>query len=120
MLRVEDDVGQRRGRRGDRCTRATHPCILTAIALSQGLLSWAPRCGVHRRKRLRRPLAGMMLHQDASSHTWVAGEIWDPVVTMDAATSKVYSDFFVAEEGTMSSLQALCQVVAEKGLFCWL
>ena len=32
----------------------------------------APRRGVHRRKRPRKPLAGMMLHQDGSRHEWVA------------------------------------------------
>jgi hypothetical protein len=30
------------------------------------------RRGAHRRKRLRRPLVGMMLHQDGSTHEWVA------------------------------------------------
>ena len=27
--------------------------------------------GVHRRKRPRRPMIGMMLHQDGSTHQWV-------------------------------------------------
>ena len=49
----------------------------------------------------------MLLHQDASSHEWVAGQIWDLVVTLDDATSEVYSGFFVEEEGTMSTFQAL-------------
>ncbi len=74
---------------------------------AHGKITPAPRRGAHRRKRPRRPLVGMMLHQDASSHEWVAGKIWDMVVTMDDATSKVYSGFFIAEEGTMSSFQAL-------------
>ncbi|MGH6937299.1 MAG: hypothetical protein ACRED2_14230, partial [Methylocella sp.] len=38
---------------------------------SRGLLSKAERRGAHRRKRPRRPLAGMMLHQDASRHAWL-------------------------------------------------
>ena len=66
----------------------------------------------------RRPLAGMLLHQDASSHEWVAGQIWDLVVTLDDATSEVYSGFFVEEEGTMSTFQALHEVIGESGLFC--
>ena len=33
----------------------------------------APRRGAHRRKRPRRALPGMMLHQDGSSHEWVPG-----------------------------------------------
>ena len=58
-----------------------------------------------RRKRPRRALPGMMLHQDGSSHEWVPGRWWDLIVTMDDATSDIYSAFFVAEEGTMSSFQ---------------
>jgi transposase len=91
---------------------------LRLILQSHGRIKPAPRRGAHRRKRPRRPVVGMMLHQDASSHAWVAGEIWDLVVTMDDATSEVYSGFFVAEEGTMSSFQGLCEVIAEHGLFC--
>ena len=65
----------------------------------------APRRGAHRRKRPRRALPGMMLHQDGSSHEWVPGRWWDLIVTMDDATSDIYSAFFVAEEGTMSSFR---------------
>ncbi len=78
----------------------------------------APRRGAHRRKRPRRPMAGMMLHQDGSSHEWVAGQVWDLIVTLDDATSEVYSGFFAAEEGTMSSFRALGEVIAERGLLC--
>ena len=72
----------------------------------------------HRRKRPRRPMAGMMLHQDGSSHEWVAGQWWDLIVTLDDATSEVYSGFFVAEEGTMSTFRALGEVITANGLFC--
>ena len=58
----------------------------------------------------------MMLHRDASTHAWAAGEIWDLAVTMADATSDVYSGFFVAEDGTMSSFRALGEVIAENGL----
>ena len=85
---------------------------------AQGRLRPAPRRGAHRRKRPRRPMAGMMLHQDGSSHEWVPGQRWDLVVTMDDATSDVYSGFFVQEEGTRSTLRALSAVIAERGLFC--
>ena len=37
---------------------------------------------------------------------------------MDDATSEIYSAFFVEEEGTMSSFQALSEVIAAEGLFC--
>ncbi len=85
---------------------------------SHGLIQKAPRRGAHRRKRERRALAGMMLHQDGSSHEWVPGKWWDLIVTMDDATSEIYSAFFVAEEGTMSSFTGVGDVICSKGLFC--
>ena len=42
----------------------------------------------------------------------------DLIVTLDDATSEIYSMFLVAEEGTASSLQALREVIGERGLFC--
>ena len=76
------------------------------------------RRGAHRRKRPRRALPGMMLHQDGSSHEWVPGRWWDLIVTMDDATSDIYSAFFVAEESTMSSFQGVSEAIRAKGLFC--
>jgi transposase len=73
--------------------------------------------GAHRRKRPRKPMPGMMLHQDASSHEWTPGARWDLIVTMDDATSEIYSAFFVEEEGTMSTFKALKEVIRKKGLF---
>ena len=83
-----------------------------------GLVKKAPRRGAHRRKRARRPLPGMMLHQDASTHEWVKGFVWDLIVTMDDATNRVYSAFFVEQEGTMSSFTGLKEVIEAHGLFC--
>ena len=85
---------------------------------AQGRTTKAARRGAHRRKRPRRPLPGMMLHQDGSTHQWVAGQWWDLIVTMDDATSETLSAFFVAEEGTMSCFQGLTEVISAKGLFC--
>lgn len=86
----------------------------------RGLLARAPRRGAHRRKRPRRPMVGMMLHQDASSHAWLPGDdrTYDLVVTLDDATSAIYSAFLVDEEGTASSFRGLGEVVARHGLFC--
>lgn len=85
---------------------------------SRGLIKKAPRRGAHRRKRERRPLPGMMLHQDGSSHQWVPGKWWDLIVTMDDATSEIYSAIFVEEEGTMSSFSGIEEVISMHGLFC--
>jgi transposase len=86
---------------------------------SRGLLARAPRRGAHRRRRPRKPLPGMMLHQDGSRHAWLAAApACDLIVTMDDATSEVYSAFLVAEEGTASTFRALLEVLGEKGLPC--
>lgn len=82
-----------------------------------GHVTRAPRRGAHRKKRPRKPLPGMMLHQDGSTHEWVPGCQWDLIATLDDATSELYSAFFVDEEGTMSSFQGLQQVIEAQGLF---
>lgn len=84
------------------------------------LLAPAPRRGAHRRKRERRPLPGMMLHQDGSTHRWLAGlhRDLDLIVTMDDATSEIYSAFLTDQEGTWSSFRGLAEVLATKGLPC--
>jgi transposase len=85
----------------------------------RGLLAKAPRRGAHRRKRPRRPMVGMMLHQDGSRHPWLAGQPpLDLVVTLDDATSTIYSALLVEEEGTVSSFLALAETIASQGLFC--
>lgn len=84
-----------------------------------GLVQKAPRRGAHRRKRPRRPLVGMLLHQDGSTHAWLEGrEPLDLIVTLDDASSEIYSAFLVEQEGTGSSFAGLLEVVAAKGLFC--
>jgi len=88
-----------------------------AFLHSKGLLKKAERRGAHRRKRPRRPLPGMMLHQDGSRHAWLAGQPpLDLIVTMDDATSAIYSAFFVDEEGTASTFRALREVFGAHGL----
>ncbi len=82
-----------------------------------GHVARAPRRGAHRKKRPRKPLPGMMLHQDGSTHEWVPGCQWDLIVTLDDATTEIYSAFFVEEEGTLSSFRGLREVMETKGLF---
>jgi transposase len=97
-----------------------HGYTWTKVFLQRrGLAVKAKRRGAHRRKRERRPLPGMLLHQDASPHPWLEGlDRLDLVVTLDDATSEVYSMFLVEEEGTLSSFQGLIETIAAKGLFC--
>ena len=82
----------------------------------QGDVQKLKKKGVHRRRRERSPLPGMMLHQDGSSHEWVPGKQWDLIVTMDDATNEHYNIFFVQEEGTASSFQGMQDVILKKGL----
>lgn len=85
-----------------------------------GLVVPAARRSAHRKKRPRRPLVGLLLHQDASRFAWLPGDARqrDLVVTLDDATSAIYSAFLVEEEGTASSFVGLGQVVERHGLFC--
>lgn len=82
-----------------------------------GLVDRAKRRGAHRRKRPRKPCEGMMLHQDGSRHEWLEGqEQFDLIVTMDDATSNIYSGFLVEEEGTASSFRGLSETFTARGL----
>jgi transposase len=82
-----------------------------------GLVERAARRGAHRRKRPRKPCEGMMLHQDGSCFAWLAGEAdLDLIVTMDDATSTIYSAFLVEEEGTASTFRACLEVFTAQGL----
>jgi transposase len=84
---------------------------------SKGLVKKARRRGAHRRKRPRRPLPGMLLHQDGSRHQWLAGQpMLDLIVTLDDATSAIYSALLVEEEGTASTFRALEEVFGRHGL----
>jgi hypothetical protein len=47
---------------------------VTKLALhTAGLVRRAPKRSAHRKKRARRPMRGMLLHQDGSRHAWIAG-----------------------------------------------
>lgn len=83
-----------------------------------GVVSRSKARGPHRRRREPAPWAGMLLHQDGSTHEWVAQRHWDLIVTMDDATNEHYSMFFVEEEGTASSLRGVREVIESRGLFC--
>lgn len=92
---------------------------LKAALQARGVVRRAAKRSAHRKKRERRPLPGMLLFQDGSPHVWLPdlGAALDLVVTMDDATSEIYSAFLVEEEGTMSSFRGLAETIAAKGLF---
>ncbi len=81
-----------------------------------GLVARGKARGTPRRRRERAAIPGLLLHQDGSTHRWVPGAEWDLIVTMDDATSEVYSGFFVEEEGTWSSLRGVRETLLARGL----
>ena len=84
-----------------------------------GLVKKARRRGVHRKRRLRRPLPGMLLHLDGSSHAWFQdGRRYDLLVVLDDASSEIYYAQLVEQESTRTVLQALREVVEQQGVFC--
>lgn len=84
---------------------------------SRGLLEQAKHRGAHRRKRPRKPLPGMMLHQDGSRHAWLGtGPALDLIVTMDDATGSIYSAFLTEEEGAASTFRGLLETFGSQGL----
>ena len=93
---------------------------LKSLLQGAGVIRACKGGGKHRIKREGMPMAGMMIHQDASTHRWVPEAVWDLVVTMDDATSEHTSMFFFAKEGTVSSFHGLGQTIVRCGLFATL
>lgn len=86
-----------------------------------GLVAKGRKRGVHRKRRPRRPLPGMLLHLDGSKHRWFGDDRWhDLIAVMDDATNEVYYAQLVEEESTRTVMAALRQVVEERGVFCTL
>ena len=84
-----------------------------------GLVEKEAKRGVHRKKRERRPIPGLLLHIDASKHQWFQDARWhDLIVIMDDATSEVYYAQLVDEESTRTVMAGLREVVEQKGAFC--
>lgn len=84
-----------------------------------GIVEKAPARGKHRRKRERRPMTGMLIHIDGSTHTWIQGlPQWDLILVLDDADGRVLYGRFVPQEGTMSTMTALEHVLIRYGRFC--
>jgi hypothetical protein len=93
---------------------------VTRLALqAAGLVPRHKRRGTHRQRRERRPLPGMLLFQDGSTHRWIGAldHDLDLVITLDDATGELYSAILVCEEGTASSFLGLADTIREHGLF---
>jgi len=84
-----------------------------------GLVARARKRGVHRRRRQRRPLPGMLLHIDGSRHQWFQDERWyDLIVILDDASSEIYYAQLVEEESSLTVMAGLKEVIQSKGVFC--
>jgi transposase len=84
-----------------------------------GLVARHRKRGKHRRRRERRPMAGMLLHIDGSKHRWLGGQRWhDLIVILDDATSEIYYAQLVEEESTRTVMAGLREVIETQGLFC--
>jgi hypothetical protein len=74
---------------------------------------------VHRKRRPRRVLPGMLLHVDGSRHRWFQDERWhDLIVILDDASSEIYYAQLVEEEATVTVMAGLKEVIQQKGVFC--
>ncbi len=91
----------------------------TRIVLEEaGIVEQAPARGKHRRQRERRPMTGMLIHIDGSTHTWIQGlPQQDLILVLDDADGKALYGQFFPQEGTMSTMAALEHVLIRYGRF---
>lgn len=88
------------------------------VLQAAGLAPKAPARGTYRRKRERRPMVGMLIHLDASTHRWLPEQpAWDLVVALDDADGRILYARFVAQEGVASTFAALSHVLQHYGRF---
>ncbi len=93
---------------------------IKAALQTAGLVERSRKRGQHRKRRPRRPLPGMLLHVDGSTHGWL-GEgrgKQDLIVVFDDATSQIYYAQLEEQESSPAVMQALKTVVEQQGIFC--
>ena len=85
-----------------------------------GLVAKGRKRGVHRKRRARRPLPGMLLHIDGSRHRWLQDERWyDLIVILDDATSEIYYAQLVEEESTATVMVGIAgSDRAQRAILC--
>src|SRR5262249_44256571 len=84
-----------------------------------GVVEREPARGQYRRRRERRPMVGMLVHLDASTHEWIAGlPMQDLVVALDDADGRILYARCFAQEGSASTFAAPESVVRRYGRFC--
>lgn len=92
--------------------------LTRSVLQDAGLVEKAPGRGKYRRKRERRPMVGLMVHLDASTHTWLKGlPMRDLMVALDDADGRILFARFVEQESTASTFEALHAVLTRYGRF---
>lgn len=76
-----------------------------------------PSNSTPREPESRMPREGELLHHVGSRREWIPGKICDLIVTVDDATNRVHSGFFVNKRGIWSVFRAVREIVTRKGLF---
>jgi transposase len=86
-----------------------------------GLVTPRAQRGRHHQRRDRRPLPGMMLYVDGSTHAWIpalAPAQFDVVAVIDDADTNCYYAQLVEQESTRTVMAGLKEVIEKQGLFC--
>src|SRR6202167_5450382 len=102
--------------------RAEHELRLSyswvkGILQGAGMVARGRKRGTHRKRRLRRPLPGMLWHIDGSPHRWLGDERWhDLIVILDDATSEIYYAKLVEDERR----GLFCALYSDRGSHFWL
>ena len=90
-----------------------------SLLQKSGLVAREAKRMVHRKRRERRSMSGMLLHIDGSEHQWFQDGRWyDLIVIMDDATSEIYYAQLVDEESTRTVMAGLKKVIERHGIFC--
>jgi transposase len=95
--------------------------FVKTLLQTAGLLDKTRKRDKHRIRRPRKPLVGMMLHLDGSSHEWIPdlpGVFYDLLVLLDDATNRIYEMVLVDEEDTLQCMILLRDCVSKHGIFC--
>jgi hypothetical protein len=73
-----------------------------------GVVEKEPARGKYRRWRERRPMVGMLVHLDASTHGWIVGlAMQDLVIALDDADGRILYGRFFVQEGVASTFAVL-------------
>lgn len=89
------------------------------VLQAAGIVKKEPGRGRYRRRRERRPMTGMLVHLDGSTHEWIPGlAMQDLIVALDDADGRILFARFFPQEGTASTFAALGHVLGTYGRFC--